>query len=171
MSIDFLDELIGNDAISLIQGHVGPLAIVEDGALVEAGAEVVGKARVTGSVRLLEGAKVGGYATVTGDTVLRGNVRVGGFAVILGGEWTTGTVTEGVWREPGVAGSSKHEAPRYKINRYAECWGCGSELDFEHPAPMIRNDLWLRMFPRTWIVCTSCLEKKLGRKVIPADLI
>ncbi len=112
MSLDFLDQLIGNSEESLVQGDIGPLTTVEPGAEVGPSAAVVGRAHVGGSAKVLEGAKVGGYARIEGNAVLRGNVIVGGFAEILGGEWTTGSVTEGTWSAPGIPGRALRQKTR-----------------------------------------------------------
>ncbi len=168
MSLDFLDQLIGNTTDTLVLGTVSTTASVEPGAVVSAEAVVSGRARIASSVKVLEKARVGGYAQVSGNTILRGNVKIGGFAIILGGDWNTGTIFEGVWRSPGVGGSAKIEAPRYKTDRFRECWSCGQVIETE--APMLHNALWYRLFPKHWIVCTSCIVKKLGRPLHKSDL-
>ena len=50
------------------------------------------------------------------------------------------------------------------------CQLCRDPLKLSNEAPVLLDDLWRATFPDNGVVCTACLENRLGRPITRADL-
>lgn len=50
------------------------------------------------------------------------------------------------------------------------CQTCKAPLSLKNDSPVLKDSLWKELYPENGVVCSDCLEQKLGRVITEDDL-
>lgn len=82
-------------------------------------------------------------------------------------EWFDGSFGPWVEERPGVLSRTAHVwgvAVEVTLHQYhTVCQICRAPLDDANNAPVVHNSKWKQHFPNDGVVCTSCLEQRMGK--------